>query len=72
MIHYTKEKGWKTSILKLTTAETIYGVWRYRNNKSYGNSVDNTQIVANIIDMIIYNAWYSGKIREHIAKLMMV
>ena len=53
LTHNTKGKCWKTSILKLVAIETLYGVWKYRNNKNYGNSVDNTKIVENILDMIV-------------------
>lgn len=71
LIRNTKGKGWRAYLLKLAATEALYGVWKYQNNKSYGNSVDNTKIVENILDMIVYMGWYSGTLRTHIAKLMM-
>lgn len=71
LISSTKGKGKRHAILKLAAAETLYGIWRYRNDKSFGNTVDNTKIADNIIDMIVYRGWYSGYLRDHIANLMM-
>lgn len=71
LIHKIKGKCWKASILKLVVKETLYGVWKYHNDKSYGNSVDNTKTVENILDMIVYRRWYNGTLITHITKLMM-
>ena len=60
LIRNTKGKCLKTSILKLVATKTLYGVWKYRNNKSYDNSVDNTKIVENILDMIVYRGGIVG------------
>ena len=44
--------------------------WRgYRNDKSFGNTVDNTKIADNTVDF--YRGWYSEYLRDHIANLMM-
>ncbi|XP_058741022.1 uncharacterized protein LOC131613364 [Vicia villosa] len=66
----TNGKGWRASILKLAAAETIYSVWKYRNDICFGNAVDKAKIVDNIIDIIVYRGWYSKNLRPHIAKLM--
>lgn len=69
LVHHTKGKGWRSSLLKLT--ETLYGEWKYHNNTSYDNNVDNTKIAENILDVIVYRGWYIASLRNHIAKLMM-
>lgn len=33
LVDYSKGKGLRASILKLAAAETIYGIWSYRNDK---------------------------------------
>lgn len=49
IISFTKGKGWRPAILKLAITETLYGVWKYCNDISYGNTVNKTKIVDNII-----------------------
>ncbi|KAI5415060.1 hypothetical protein KIW84_040498 [Lathyrus oleraceus] len=50
----TKDKGWRSSTLKLAATETFNVVWKYSNDICYGNVVDKTKIVDNIIDMNVY------------------
>ncbi|XP_058783490.1 uncharacterized protein LOC131658182 [Vicia villosa] len=40
-----KGKGWKAMLIKVCIAETIYSVWRMRNDACFKNNVDNTNIV---------------------------
>lgn len=54
MIHNIKGKEWRAHLLKLDAMESLYGIWKYRNDISYNNSVDNTKIVENSFDMIVY------------------
>lgn len=39
-----KGKGWKTILLKVVITQTVYDVWRYRNETSYGCKVNITNI----------------------------
>lgn len=71
IVSLSKVKGWRDSIINLAATKTIYGIRRYRNDRCFGISVDNTEIVENIIDMIVYRGWYNERLRSHIAKLMM-
>ncbi|CAL5199297.1 unnamed protein product [Lathyrus oleraceus] len=50
----TKDKGWRSSTLKLAATETFNGVWKYSNDICYGNVVDKTKIMDNIIDINVY------------------
>lgn len=55
-------------MFKLAAIEAIYGIWKYMNDKVFGNNMDNTKIGENIIYMICIEV---EKIRKHIANLMM-
>ncbi|XP_045809963.1 uncharacterized protein LOC123904333 [Trifolium pratense] len=66
----SKGKGWKAQLLKSAAAETVYTLWKYRNDVCFGNQVYNTNIDEDIINTIVYRGWRSPKIREHIAHLL--
>ncbi|CAK8564283.1 unnamed protein product [Lathyrus sativus] len=67
----TKGKGWKVEVLKMLVAETIYNIWGYRNGKTFGNVVDITTMITNIIDHVIYRGWNNSRIRKHLISFMM-
>ncbi|CAK8568609.1 unnamed protein product [Lathyrus sativus] len=67
----TKGKGWKADVLKMVTAETVYNIWIYRNSITFGNIVENTNMVEKIIDNVIYRGWKNNRIRKYLASLMM-
>lgn len=71
IIENTKGKGWKSALLKMATAETVYNVWHYRNSMCFGTVVDKQVIERNIIDNIVYRSWQYPTLRSHVAKLMM-
>ncbi|KAK2413113.1 hypothetical protein QL285_035856 [Trifolium repens] len=50
----SKKKGWKAQLLKVAAAETIYMLWKYRNDICFDNQVHNTKIEENIINTIVY------------------
>ncbi|CAJ2661953.1 unnamed protein product [Trifolium pratense] len=66
----SKGKGWKAQLLKSAAAETVYTLWKYRNDVCFGNQVYNTNIDEDIINTIVYRGWRSPKLREHIAHLL--
>lgn len=37
-LRWLGHKGWKTCFLCSVVVETVYKMWRYRNNKSFGNT----------------------------------
>ncbi|XP_045822376.1 uncharacterized protein LOC123915284 [Trifolium pratense] len=67
----TKGKGDRAKILKLAFTECVYEVWRYRNDISFGNAVQNNHTDEKIIDTIVYRGWTNRKLRTCLAKLMM-
>ncbi|CAK8536608.1 unnamed protein product [Lathyrus sativus] len=67
----TKGKGWKAEILRMLAAETIYNIWGYKNDKTFGNTIDNTTTISNIIDCVIYRGWNNTRIRKHLVNFMM-
>ncbi|XP_040872094.1 uncharacterized protein [Glycine max] len=71
IIENTKGKDWKSALLKMATAETVYNVWHYRNSMCFGTVVDKQVIERNIIDNIVYRSWQYPTLRSHVAKLMM-
>jgi hypothetical protein len=48
----SKGNGWKTLLLKSVVVETIYTLWKYRNDVCFGNRVHNTNIEEDIINTI--------------------
>lgn len=53
LIQQEKGKSFKASIFKITIIKTIYELWTFRNEKSFGKSVDNKNIGKIIIDTIL-------------------
>jgi hypothetical protein len=66
----SKGKGWKALLLKCAAAETIYALWKYRNDVCFGNGVNNTKIEDDIVNTIVYRGWMNTKLRKHIAHLL--
>ncbi|XP_058727002.1 uncharacterized protein LOC131598414 [Vicia villosa] len=73
VVHNTKGKGFHSYMLKIAIAETVYGLWTYRNKCVFdtGAKEDATQIVPRIIDSIVYRGWLKVKYRKKIGLLMM-
>jgi hypothetical protein len=71
IIHHTKGKGVRAKILKLAFTESVYEIWRYKNDISFGNDVENKHIDEHIIDNIVYRGWTTRSLRTHLANLMM-
>jgi hypothetical protein len=71
IIHHTKGKGARAEILKLAFIESVYEIWRYRNDISFGNDVQNKHNDEHIIDNIVYRGWSNRNLRTHLANLMM-
>lgn len=64
----TRGKCFKTGILKIAIAETVYWVWTYRNATIFETKVDDTRIARNII---LYRGWMQANYRRNLAMLMM-
>ncbi|CAL5198754.1 unnamed protein product [Lathyrus oleraceus] len=71
IIQKTKGKGARAKILKLATTESIYEIWRYMNDKCFGNNVFAQKTYDTIIDTIVYRGWKNKKLRPYVAKLML-
>ncbi|XP_058776650.1 uncharacterized protein LOC131650970 [Vicia villosa] len=71
VVSICKGKSPRSSLLKLAFAETVYGVWTFRNVVSFGNVVDENRIALNIIDMLVYRGWTKDKLRPYLALLML-
>ena len=54
VMQYTKGKGWKRKILKLTFSEVVYGTWIYKNRVVFENDSVNMSIAKSIIDTIVH------------------
>lgn len=71
LVDCSKGKGFRAPFSNLRLPKTIYGIWNYRNDKSFGQNVTNpNQNVTNPnlgdknIDTIVYRGWYSGNIEN--------
>ena len=71
LITHCKGKGWRAGILKLALAETVYGIWKHRNDMIFGGLTNIGKTVDNILDCIVYRGWRNRKIREHLVPLML-
>lgn len=65
-----KGKGHRATLLKTALTETVYELWKYRNEVSFGGIVNNTHIGKKIMDSIVYRSWTHKKMREYIARLL--
>ncbi|XP_058725547.1 uncharacterized protein LOC131596827 [Vicia villosa] len=70
LIQQCKGKSVRAAMLKLALAETVYGVWQFRNSISFRKEMDAARVVSNILDVIVYRSWASLKLRPHVAQLM--
>lgn len=70
IVEYTTKKGWKATIVKLAFTETLYDIWRRRNDVIFGNNT-HIDIMDNIMDCTVYRGWKHTKIRSHIAIMML-
>ncbi|XP_058724336.1 uncharacterized protein LOC131595849 [Vicia villosa] len=71
LVQNCKGKSVRSDLLKMAIAETVYGVWMYRNAISFGKDIDRLTIGEKIIDVIVYRGWEKQKLRPHIARLML-
>ncbi|XP_058742594.1 uncharacterized protein LOC131615108 [Vicia villosa] len=53
------KKGWRANLLKLAFTETIYGIWRYRNDMIFGANTQRYKSIDTSKD-IIENIMYRG------------
>jgi hypothetical protein len=67
---HSKGKGWRAQLLKAAAAETIYMLWKYRNDRCFDNQIQDRNIDADIINTIVYRGWGHTKLRKHIAVLL--
>lgn len=65
--HKGKGKGLKVFLLYSATTETVYEVWRYRNNKSFEN-IMNIENVKGIVIDTLNRGWRNH--RNHITCIM--
>ncbi|XP_058768387.1 uncharacterized protein LOC131642117 [Vicia villosa] len=61
----TKKKGWKSQLLKIATTETVYEVWRNRNDITFGHNTTGT-IENRIKNNIVTRGSMHRKIGDHI------
>lgn len=70
LVQQTKGKGMRATVFKMAAAETIYELWKARNNKSFGKPFDIIKIGKRIIDTLVYRGWNNKKLRNYITILM--
>lgn len=69
-----KSRNWRSQIVKVALAETVYEIWWHRNNSLYSmeNSKEHRRedIEKKIIDNIVNRIWIIPKYRKLIAQVM--
>lgn len=53
IINSTKRKGWRATIMRMAIDESVYFIWKYRNDIIFDNHLGNTNIVDNIKDSVV-------------------
>lgn len=71
LIHNCNGKSVREEFHKLAIAETVYGVWEYRNCVTFGKAIDSAKVGDNIIDKIVYRGWGKLKLKAHISSQML-
>lgn len=62
-----KSKNWRSNIVKIAIAETVYEVWKSRNATMFLKDYRDTNIAQRIIDLIANRIWVYPKYRAKIA-----
>lgn len=60
---------WRSKVLKVAFAKTVYAIWRMRNAVVYSTKI--TRKVETIIETIVNTTSVQPKLREKIAQLML-
>lgn len=66
LIAETMKKGWHRDMLKIAIAESVYGIWRYRNDVIFKNAYVDPQIWKMIIQDIIVRSSLHKSNRNHV------
>ncbi|CAK8539640.1 unnamed protein product [Lathyrus sativus] len=70
IITQCKGKGWRKCLLRSSIAETIYKVWKYRNNVVFGNTMNTIEIRDVVIFTLANREWVNTRMRHHITNLL--
>ncbi|XP_058742181.1 uncharacterized protein LOC131614640 [Vicia villosa] len=70
-IKICKSNNWRRNFLKVALAETIYVVWKLRNNRVYRKDSVDSDIVTQIIDNVVNRVWGVPKVREKLGFLLL-
>ncbi|XP_058779495.1 uncharacterized protein LOC131653382 isoform X4 [Vicia villosa] len=54
-------KGWRATLLKSAVTETVYAIWKARNDNVFGHSNYIRDIEKEIIDILVYRRWNAKK-----------
>jgi hypothetical protein len=54
----------------MSVSETVYEIWKARNNKIFGETIEINTLGTKIIDTLVYRGWNNKKLRKYIAILM--
>lgn len=66
MIRETKKKEWKTKILRIAIAETIYDFWRSRNENLFSQKNMKSILIENIIHNMVVRCNLYRDLKNHV------
>lgn len=72
LINETKKKGWKKKVLKMAITETIYLVWKGRNNMLLSQLMLDSHMKDRIIENISIRCGLHRKLSTHISENRLV
>ncbi|XP_058741051.1 uncharacterized protein LOC131613393 [Vicia villosa] len=62
----TKRKGWHGDLLKIAIAESVYGIWRHRNDVIFNQSQVDPHIWKTIVHDVLIRDSFHKSIRNHV------
>ncbi|XP_058755276.1 uncharacterized protein LOC131628452 [Vicia villosa] len=63
-------RNWRSNIVKMALVETVYEIWKKRNDKVYQQQYKDRNTAQKIIELIVNRIWVYPKYRKRIAQML--
>ncbi|XP_058734050.1 uncharacterized protein LOC131605746 [Vicia villosa] len=65
-----KSRNWRSNIVKVAIAETIYEIWKNRNDRVFQHHYKENNTAQKIIELIVNRIWIYPKYRNRVAQML--
>ncbi|XP_058769383.1 uncharacterized protein LOC131643248 [Vicia villosa] len=65
-----RSRNWRSNIVKVAIAETIYEIWKNRNDRVFPHQYKENNIAQRIIELIVNRIWVYPKYRNRVAQML--